>query len=228
MDNGDHSNAGGPGEEVLRRYVQRRASPEEEERVELALMTDARLLDAVMTDQVLAEGLAHAVAEPGGRVVAGSAVAESRTVNWAIAAALIMGVGAAVSGIGWINASRALARLEASAAADRMIGQVSVVLLASERGAGNTVRVPKGDPSVPVLFELPLDPPYAARYRLELTSPGGTAPDYAVDRLTIQAGGMLAALVPRTHLRAGGHALRVLAEDGEGAREMMQVEVLAD
>jgi hypothetical protein len=39
---------------------------------------------------------------------------------------------------------------------------------------------------------------------------------------------MLAALVPRQHLRAGGHALRVLAVDGEGPREMMQLEVVAD
>jgi hypothetical protein len=227
MQNSDHS-GGGPNAEVLRRYVQRRASPEEEERVELALMADPRVLDAVMVDQAMAEGLAHAAAEPRAQSAGAPPVVESRAVNWAIAAALIMGLGAAVSGIGWVNASRALARLEADAAVERMFGRVSVVMLANERGSGAAVRVPRGDAREPVLFELPLDPPFAPRYRLELTSADAAAPAYAVDGLTVQAGGMLAALVPRERLSAGEHAVRVLADDGSGVREMAEFELVAD
>ena len=219
---------GQPSDEELRRYVQRRATPEEEERVELALMADPRLLDALVVDQAMAEGLAHAVAEPGGRVVAGATVVESRAVNWAIAAALIMGVGAAVSGIGWVSASRELARIEAATAAERALGHVSIVMLASERGGDGGVRVPRGDPRVPVLFELPVDPPFAASYRLELDSSGGTATPFAVEGLTVQAGGMVAALVPRARLGAGSHDLRVVAGEGEGAHEVARFDVVAD
>ena len=227
MEKDGQSGGSGPSEAELRRYVQRRSSPEEEERVELALMADPRLLDQLIVDQAMAEGLAHAVAEPGGRLVAGTPVVESRAINWAIAAALLMGVGAAVSGLGWVNASRALARMEA-AAADHTTGQVSLVLLASERGDGAAVRVPRGDARVPVLFEVPLAPPFASRYRMELGRAGNSGPGYAVDGLTVQAGGMLAALVPRDRLPPGEHALRVLAADAEGTHEMMQLEVVAE
>jgi hypothetical protein len=213
-------------EEVMRRYVQRRASPEEEERIELAMMDNPRLLDAVMVDQALVDGLVQGIAEPLPRYGTGPG-AESRPINWAMAAAILMGVGAAVSGAGWIQASHSLQRFQAEAA-NATVGHVAVVMVATERGTASAVHVPRGDPSIPVLFEVPLSPPFASRYRLELSSTGASAPEYAVEGLTPQAGGLLAALVPRRNLKAGEHSLRVVAADTQGEHELMQIDVVAD
>jgi len=121
-----------------------------------------------------------------------------------------------------------LARLEAPAQRGAIQGRVLVVLLAGERGGDSAARVPRGDARVPVLFELPMDPPYADHYRLDLIRSGPETPVFSVEDLTVQSDGVLAALVPREQLHSGGLRLRVLAIDGAQIREVVSREVVVD
>lgn len=208
-------------DDVLRNYVSGRATAAEVDEVERALFERPDLLHDVLA----AEGLRRSATTaelvdfrrpPAAAAPAAAAARPMPRERYAWAAALLLAVGLAYTGIGWHDDARELARLRGAGVAN-----VAVVPLAPSRGAA-TGETPLAATAGGFVFELSLAPPYEPAYEVRVES--ASAEIAATARgLTVDERGRLSVFVPGPLRRGESYVLVLAANHGDIARYPLRV-----
>lgn len=201
-----------PNPDAIRRYVRRESDPTEEERIELALLDQPRLLDAVIAEQLLIEGtplLDSAYAQPPTH-----RLRAARTIPLAWAASVLLGLSTATCAVGWYFGQR-----EGTSSSQ----DISVAILAPMRGASEAQIVRRIPTDSPLLLAIPVATA-ESDYSVTVQADDGGSPPRLFS--PVRASGelkLLTLLLPARDLPNGAYTV-VVRNNGEIVKLQIRVQ----
>lgn len=219
-----------PDGELVRRYVQRRATGDEEQRIEEYLLEHPDFLDDLETDLALHDGIVAlsggpppaAMTHPGPVRIARPRRRFGRNpLPLAIAASVLALGGLAVS-LGVLH--RVIGERDAlgARAAPPVVANVPVVRVAALRSSDLAIHVPGAADTALVLLRIIVPDSDADRYRVSISADPAGEPRVEVSGLVVQGDGSLSLALSTRDLVAGRYTLVAYALSADGAHEALR------
>jgi hypothetical protein len=226
-----------PSEEHVRRYLQRRASADEEARIEAYLLEHPEFLDEIETEEIIRDGLEVSKNNSGidadeDRGNSNVKVLQPRVkpgnslLRWSIAASILLAVGLTSSlfalrnVIGERDSLRSLAAL-----ARNPVANVPVIWVGALRGVETIATIPRRTDGSPVVLNIAIADQTAERYRLSLQHAESTTPIVVIDDLVPQPDGNLSLALPTKDIPPGLYSLVTIGAWADGEREVLRLPV---